>query len=204
MTIRNAKVSLDGIDIQVDTNGVTPYSITTIDDGQSWLSRERISGVRSDDGSIGFDVQTLSGKRVRVSYSTAAAPALPENNLENKDLIYRRFLEYSYQLRGSGMPRYDMQHYYSKYYQAQQFWAKRQLLLAQLNDPDIPKSGRVTLIASLDTVYAGLAALSMPLVMFGNTFQVVFPEGNSCQFSDWVIGDYTDFTFNLIHRTIIT
>lgn len=204
MAINNVKVILNNIDLQVDTNGVKPYSITTVDDSQAWLGRDKLLATRADDDSMAFEVQTLSGKRVLVSYTNAILPAVPQNNLAAKDSIYRRYLEYSYQINGQGMSQSDANSFYAIYYAHQALWAKRGQLIAQLQDPDIPLSGRNSLIAALNDVYNDMTTSAIALQMFGTTFNVLFAEGNSFQLTHWVIGEYADFTFNLVHRNLLT
>lgn len=205
MSIQNVKVVLDGIDLQVDTNGVQPHQISVMEVGQSWLSREKLAATRSDDDSIGFDVTMLSGKRVRVRYgpSSAVPVAVPQNNNAQLSQLYKRYKVVSYSISGTGLGNADALHFYERYSAAQTLWLQRAKLIAQLADPDISKTTVETLVTNLGTTEAQIDAAALILAMYGTNYQVVFAEGQSCQFTDWVISGHADFKFNLISRTEI-
>lgn len=202
MSIQNVKVTLDGKDLQIDTNGVQPHRISVMEAGQPWLSREKLTAVRSDDDTIGFEVTMLSGKRVRVRYgpSSAAPVAVPMNNNSAVDLLYRRYKVTGYDLSGTGMDSADSLHFYAAYDAVQTLWLQRAKLIAQLNDPELSKTTFEGLITELNSVDSQIDATAMTLSMYGGNYQVVFAEGASCQFTSWVITGHADFKFSLITR----
>jgi len=194
MSIRNVKVKLDGIDLQVNTNGVQPHRIVLVDEAQSWLSRDKLAATREDDDSIGFDVTVLSGKRLRVRYGPAVSVTVPQNNNSAIDSLYRKVKKFGYDITGTGMTQADALHFYAAYNAAQTTWALRAKYMAQLADPDITISVRNGLISALQA----LSFDTMPLIMNGTTYNVFFDEGQSCQFTDWVVTEHTDFRFSLV------
>lgn len=202
MSIRNVKVKLNNIDIQVNTMGVKPLSVSVVDELRPWLSREKIAATRNDDDSLGFDVTTLSGKRIRVKYGTAEQMAVPVNNASALDSLYSKYIHTVYELEGEGMPKSDAFTFYNLYRSTQERWAQLANLRTKLAEPDIPATTRLSLVGSYNAM--SFADLTVDLWLYGNTYQVMFAEGQSCNFTDWVIGDYTDFRFTLLTRTPIS
>lgn len=202
MTIRNAKVKLNGIDIQVNTMGVKPLNVTVVDELRPWLSREKIAATRNDDDSLGFDVVTLSGKRIRVKYGTAEQLPVPINNADALDSLYSKYIHTVYELSGEGMPKSDAFTFYNLYRSTQERWAQLASIRTKLAEPDIPATSRSVLIAQYNAL--NFTDLTMALWLYGNSYTVMFAEGQSCNFIDWVIGNYTDFNFTLLTRTPIS
>lgn len=201
MAIRNAKATLNGIDIQVNTNGIRPRSIAVVDETRPWLSRDRLAAQRNDDDSLGFDVQMMSGKRVRVKYGTAEEVTVTANNSEALDSIYTKFMNVTYDLTGEGMNYTEALAFYDVFKNTQALWAKLALLKIKLADPDIPAAKRNALVAAYNAF--DFSSVTMDLILYGTVYRVMFAEGQSCQFTDWVIGDFSDFQFTLMSRTII-
>ena len=199
MSINNVKVRLDGRDLQVDTNGVQPHRITVVDYYQPWLSREQLASERAADDSVGFDVTMLSGKRVRVRYGPSAPTAIPVNNDAAIDSLYRKLKKYGYDVTGTGMSQTDALHFYGLYNAAQTVWLQRAKLLAQLADPDISIDKRTALATQLNAAVVP----TVQLAMNGATYNVSFDEGQSCQFTSWVITEHVDFKFSLVAQEYI-
>lgn len=201
MTIRNAKATLNGIDIQVATGGIKPKSITVVNEARPWLSRSAIAALRNDDDSLGFDVQMMSGARIRVKYGTAAQVAVPANNTAALDNLYVKFMDVTYDLNGEGMKHSDALTFYNKFKDTQALWAKLNLIKIKLADPDIPATTRNSLVTAYNTF--DFSDVTMELILYGTIYHVVFAEGQSCQFTDWVISEHSDFQFTLLSRTLI-
>lgn len=201
MPINNSKISFNGIDLQVNTNGVVAHKIQIVDDYMPWLSRSAITATREEDDSLGFDVTMLTGKRIRVYYGTSdKTAAVPKNNAESLSSLYRKVVQTSFDISGTGLSLTDAVTIFNIYRETQLLWGKRASLLAKMQDPDIPNTTKTTLANAID----GLIWLPKPLTIMGNGYQVIFGEGMTCQFTNWVIGDFTDFTFNFIQREPLT
>lgn len=201
MAIRNAKVSLNGIDIQVSTNGIKPRNIVMVDESRPWLSRERIATQRNDDDSLGFDVQMMSGKRVRVKYGTIEQIPVPANNSSSLNDIYSKFMHVTYDLNGEGMEYIDALNFYDAYRRTQLLWAQLALIKTKLADPDIIATMRNSLVEQYNNF--DFSSVTMELVLYGTIYNVMFAEGQSCMFTDWVISEHSDFQFTLLSRTLI-
>lgn len=200
MSIQNVKVKLDGIDLQIDTNGIQPLKVSMMEAGQPWLGRDKLASLRADDDTVGFDVTMLSGKRVRVNYGSPSPVVVPQNNNQAMAQLYRRYKVTGFDLSGTGMSISDMLTFYTKYSSVQQLWLTRAKLIAQLGDADISVTTRDTLLTALADTETAIDATAMPLVMYGNTYSVLFAEGQSCLLTTWVIAEYADFKFSLISR----
>lgn len=200
MPIANVKVTLDGVDLQVNPNGVTAHKIQIVDDFMPWLSRAAITALREDDDSIGFDVTMLTGKRIRVYYGTASTAVPPMNNNDSIAQLYRKVIQTSFDVSGVGMTLAEASGIFAKYKEHQKTWGKRAQLLAQIQDPDISKATKTSLISTL----TGLTWAPISLSLMGSNYQVIFGDGMTCQFVNWVVGNYTDFTFNLVQREPLT
>lgn len=201
MTIRNAKATLNGIDIQVATNGIRPRGITVVDEAQPWLSRTAIAAVRNDDDSLGFDVQMMSGARVRVKYGTEAQVAVPVNDAAALDSLYAKFMHVTYDLNGEGMAYAEALNFYEVFRNTQILWARLALIKTKLADPDIPATTRNALVAEYNAF--SFSTVNMELIIYGTIYDVIFAEGQSCQFTDWVVSEHSDFQFTLVSRTLI-
>jgi hypothetical protein len=197
-----SKVTLDGIALQVNTNGVKPGQITVVDESQPWLARDAIANQRFNDDAQTFEVVSLSGKRHRISYVTGA-PTVPINNNANLNSIYTKYLQTTYDVSGEGLARAQAQAFYNKYAATQLLWAQKAKLTAQISDPDIAMTTKQSLIQTLQSVKTQLFNTTMTLGLYGTSVYVIFAEGSSCQFTDWVISDHTDFQFTLISRTLV-
>ena len=200
MPINNVKVTLNGVDLQVNPNGVTAHKIQIVDDFMPWLSRAAITALREDDDSIGFDVTMITGKRVRVYYGASAAPTPPMNNNSSVSQLYRKVIQTSFDISGVGMTLAEAAGIFAVYKEHQKLWGKRAQLLAQIQDPDISSSTKQSLIDTL----TGLVWTPITLSLMGSSYQVIFGDGMTCQFINWVVGNYTDFTFNLVQREPLT
>ena len=200
MPITNARVTLGGVDLQVNTNGVVANKVQLVDDFMPWLSRQAITALREDDDSIGFDVTMLTGKRVRVYYGAASPQIPPQNNNDSIDGLYRKVLQTSFDITGTSMTLQEASTIFTLYKNHQKIWGHRAQLLAQIQDPDISRTKKTALIGTL----TGLTWTPITLQLMGSSYQVIFGEGMTCQFTNWVVGNYTDFSFNLVQREPLT
>jgi hypothetical protein len=199
MAIENARISLNGTDIQVNTNGVVAHRLQVTDDFMPWVSRQAISAIREDDDSIGFDVTMLTGKRVRVYYGTSTIAPIQQNNNAVLDQLYRKIMLTGFDLTGTSMLLTEAASFYAVYKDHQTKWAQRAQLLAKIQDPDISIGKKTELVTEL----TGLTWTPINLSLYGVTYQVIFAEGMTCQFTNWVVGNYTDFSFNLVQREVL-
>jgi hypothetical protein len=190
-------VFLNGISLQVNTCGLKPYQTTVVDDGQPWLSRDKLAALRLSDDALGFDIVTLSGKRHRMTY-VAADIAIPTSNVAALNGIYRKAIQTAYTLTGEGLSSSSAHSLYNTYKDTQGQWAQRAKYAAQLNDPDITSVKRDALVSAYNAI--DFFSVSMSLNAPGIGVHVFFAEGNSCTFTNWVIAAYTDFEFQLITR----
>ena len=195
MPIPNVRVKLDGIELQVNANGVVAHKLQILDDYMPWLSRQAITATREDDDSLGFDVTMLTGKRIRVVFGTSTI-AVPENNNSRLDSLYRKVLQTSFDISGTGLELADAHSIFTIYKAHQVLWGKRAQLLTKIQDPDITVSTKASILTELNA----LSWTPVPLSLMGGTYNVIFGEGMTCQFTEWVVGNYTDFSFNLVQR----
>ena len=196
MPINNVKVQLAGKDLQVNTNGVVAHKLQVMDDYLPWLSRAAVVALREDDDSLGFDVTMLTGRRVRVVYGSAAPVVVQQNNDDVLGQLYRKVLQTSFDITGTSLTLADASELFTLYTAHQIIWGKRAQLLAQIQDPDITRTRKGELVTSLTS----LVWTPMTLNLMGNSYQVIFGDGMTCQFTNWLVGNYTDFTFNLVQR----
>lgn len=199
MPINNSKVTLAGIDLQVNVNGVVAHKVQIVDDAMPWVSRQSVAAIREDDDSQGFDVTMLTGKRVRVYYGTSAVPIVPVNNNSQLDSIYKKVLYTGFDVSGVGLSMQDASTIFAKYKDFQAMWGKKNQLLAQIQDPDITRSQRESIVTALGAIKYN----AIDLEVSGLVYNVLFAEGMTCQFTNWVVGNYTDFSFNLIQRELL-
>jgi hypothetical protein len=118
------------------------------------------------------------------------------NNDAVMSQLYRKVLQIGFDVTGTSLSLADAATIYNSYKEQQKVWAKRALCAAQLQDPYISTALRTTIIAEFNA----LDWSPVTLKTMGGSYEVIFSEGASCQFTNWVIGDYTDFSFNLIQR----
>jgi hypothetical protein len=118
------------------------------------------------------------------------------NNDASLSQLYRKVLQIGFDVSGTSMSLADAGAIYALYKEQQKIWAKRALLATKLGDPYVSTSLRTTLIAEFEALDWTLIELKT----MGGSYEVMFAEGASCQFTNWVIGNYTDFSFNLIQR----
>lgn len=196
MPIDNVKVTFNGTDLQVNANGVVAHKIQIMDDYMPWVSRQAIAATREDDDSIGFDITMLTGKRVRVYYGEAAPTAIQQNNNAVLASLYRKVIQTGFDITGTALSLPDASGIFTVYKDHQKLWGKRAQLLTQIQDPDISAGTKENLVSEL----TGLTWTPVSLNLFGTSYQVIFGEGMTCQFTNWVVGNYTDFSFNLVQR----
>lgn len=192
-------IILDGVTLQVNTNGIKASQLAIIDDNKPWLARAALASSRYEDDATTFEVVALSGKRHTIAY-VQGAPVVPLNNDANLDLIYTKYQQIIYDITGEGLAKAQAQNLYLKYAATQLLWAKRSNCLAKLNDPDISYNQKQTLAGEFNSTMTEIIYNAMILTMYGTSIAVFFTEGNSCQFTDWVISGHSDFQFNLASR----
>lgn len=200
MPIANVKVTLAGIELQVNANGVVAHKLQIQDDGMPFYSRQAIAATRESDDSIGFDITMLTGKRIRIYYGEGTPAPIPQNNEDSLNQIYRKVLLKSFDISGTGLTLPEASTLFTTYKQNQEIWGKRARTLAMLNDPDITKTKRNALISDLE----GLTWNTMSLSLMASSYDVIFGEGQTCTFTNWVVSNYTDFSFNLVQRELLT
>lgn len=195
----SSPVTLDGIPLQISEDAFKISAITPVEDKAPWLARERVSTIRGDDDSLGFEMVNLIGQRIRVSYAGSAAITVPANNDALLDSLYKKVLRTSISVSGSVMNATDFASFRAKYLEAQKYWAKRSQLMEKLAEPDITHTtyqGLITALAALTTTAADMT-LTAPL----HTGTVLFAEGSSCSFSSFTSDVVSDFAFELVYDT---
>ncbi len=199
-----SNVSLDSIPLQVNPGGLVISGIAIIDENQEWLARERIAALRDEADELGFDMINIYGARIHVTFSNTGH-AVTMNNDIAAGLMYRKILRKTIAISGSVMSIADFSSLYTTYDLAQQYWAKREILKAQISDNDVSYTQVSALIAALaeleterETVHE--KQLVSPFI----TGPVLFDQGSSLSFNSYVDGVISDYSMTLISDTLIT
>jgi hypothetical protein len=200
MTIQNSKVKLDGIELQINPNGAQTYKLQVQDNGRHWLSRSVVVAQRNDDDSMGFDITMLDGSRRRLEYASSTGGSskvkvMPQiNNNTNKVDIYKKLILTTFDFQGTALAMEDASKLYSTYKAHQKMWAIRQQQLQMVQDPDITIDIKAPIYAILESFSPEVISLDF----YGITEKVSFAEGQTCTFSNWLVGRYTDFSISLV------
>lgn len=193
MPILNAKVVIDTHDFQVSFMGVKTGQVTTRDISKPWLSRGFLAGLRADDDSIGFDMTTISGKRVRINYDGTVAVDMPVNNNAAIADLHKTTTYNVYSLSGMA-PTAAIDAMIAKNEAHQVIWRNIADIKAKLANGDISSTQVTTLAGELASAEEGLFDVNLSL----STGLVAFSEGNGCSVTRWVSGEYADFKFEFI------
>jgi hypothetical protein len=199
--LASSPITLNSIPLQVSDGGFSIGSLTTIDEVEPWLSRSVLAGLRDADDALGFDMVTLTGKRIRVDY-VGTGHAVPVNNELALEGLHRKVLRRRISISGSTMDASDYASFLASNDAAQQYWAKRAKLLSQLGDADITYDK----VQALATDYLA-ANTSRPVLAFASPFftnDVIFAEGDSCSFTSYIENIVTDFKLELIFDVELT
>lgn len=191
--LASSPITLNAVPLQVNEGGFSVSGISQVDEGESWLSREKLASLRDANDALGFDMVTLTGARVRVDY-VGTGHTVPANNEAALDTLYKKVLRRSISISGSTMNATDFAAFYNLYIAAQQYWIKRTQLIAQLGDSDITYDK----VLALATSYGALVKPVIPLVSPLISDNVSFAEGASCSFTSYIDNIVTDFNFELV------
>ena len=194
--LSSSPFSLMAVLLQINDDGFTVNGMASIDEGENWIARSRLLALRDSGDTTLFETATLSGARILYSYNVDAH-VVPVNNDLILDSIYKRVLRKTITLSGSTMDSTDFNSLYTAYITAQNYWARRNQLIAQLADGEITYLKAVDFIADLVALTKPTIALVSPLL----TENVTFDEGGSCSFNSYTADIVTGFSFTLSSDT---
>lgn len=192
--LASSPITLNAIPLQVNNDGFSVGNVSLIDEAEAWLSRERLSSLRDANDALGFDMVTVTGARVRVDF-VGTGHAVPVNNEAALDSLYKKILRRRIDISGSTMNAADYASFLASYDAAQQYWAKRAQLLAQVADSDIT----YTKVQEIAAAYAALVKPTVTLVSPFVNSAVSFAEGDSCSFTSYIDNIVTDFKFSVVY-----
>ena len=191
--LASSPITLSGIPLQIKDGGFSVGAITQVDEARPWVSRSKLAAARDDNDTLGFDMVSIIGARTRISY-VETDHTVPPNNVVAINDLYKKVMRRNISLSGSTMDAADYSSFYASYVLAQDYWAQRTQLLAQIGDEDIPFSTLTALVVSLDALVKPVLAFVSPLV----SGDVTFSEGDGCSFSAYIENIVTDFSFELV------
>ena len=197
--LASSPITLNGTPLQVKEGGFNVSGISTIDEAEAWLGRDRLAALRDDNDALGFDMVTLTGARVRVDY-VGTGHTVPANNEASLDSLYKKVLRRSINISGTTMNAADYATIYNLYIASQQYWAKRAQYLAQIADSDITYTKVVALAALYGALARPVIALVSPLI----TGDISFADGGGCTFTSYIDDIVTDFSFDFIFDIALT
>jgi hypothetical protein len=195
----SSPVTLNSIPLQVTEGGFSIGALSTVDKTEDWLSRSKLAALRDENDALGFDMVNISGTRMRIDY-IGTGHAVPMNNELVLNSLYKKVLRRKIGISGSTMNGADYASFLTANDLAQQYWAKRAQLLAQIADADTPFIKVQALVVEYAALVAPVISLSSPFV----TSDVTFDEGDSCSFTSYIDNIVTDFKFNLLYDVALT
>ena len=193
-------IGINGVDILANDIEVTVSVASEVESRPIFLRNNILNSILSD-GSRLSEIELLDGRRAVIKHSTLD-PVIPvpmnNDNQLNKALIIWKLLTVS--IRATAADADSLSGIQSGYKDSLDFYAKRRIYTAQLNDPDYTISKKQEVITALDNLMVTGFDISVPGIR--GKFQ--FIESNGLNISYWTNGPYADLTATVVQRTKYT
>lgn len=190
-------ISINGIEIAANEIQVN-VSVSVETEAHPWLLRDQALNSRTTTGHKAIEVETLSGKRVLVQDPTGTYHDVPLNNndiLTSTDRIFKLIIV---SISASAADATGLSDLMTAYKDSMEYYAKRKIILAKINDSYFSYDAKVGFLADLDALTQKGFSVTVPGLQLG---MCNFTEGNGLNISYWTNGPYADLKATLVNRT---